>query len=379
MTGKTFAEFFAGIGLVREGLTPGGWRCIYANDFDEMKRRFYEARFGVESHFHLEDVNNVDAVVDRIDGSPFLATASFPCTDLSLAGRYAGLDGKHSSAFYAFEEVLRRLGDRKPQVVMLENVVGFLSSNKGRDFETAVTRLADLGYYILAILLDASHFLPQSRPRVFVFGVQNPPFEWRIGRSWGLRTPKALLDARHRIELRTGWLTAEFPNPGHWKTMLRELIDVDDDGDWTRAKFELSVSRIPEAHVDMIDMAYRDGRMWVGTAFQRTRHGKQVVEVRFDGLAGCLRTPKGGNGRQIVVILDPARERTVLRWMKPIEYARLQGAPDYPLVGSVTQQLFAFADAVCVPAIEWIDRNILTPAYDHATLPGIPRAEPAHQ
>ena len=377
MDAKTFAEFFAGIGLVREGLTPGGWRCVYANDLSVTKHSFYRARFGAEDHFHLEDVGYTDRIVDRIQGSPFLATASFPCTDLSLAGRYEGLSGKHSSAFYAFADVLEKLGEQKPQVVMLENVPGLLSSRKGKDFEFVARKLADLGYWVDAMIVDASHFLPQSRPRVFIFGIQNPPPSWR-GEDGRFYPPnKTISHAKKTVKLSTGWLY--IPEKSERRSdvpKLHELIDVFDDGDWTDAKIELSASRIPEQHKVCLDKLYDRGTIWAGTAFQRTRHGRQVVEVRFDGLAGCLRTPKGGNGRQIVIIIEPSR--TAIRWMKPIEYARLQGAPVYPLVGSTTQQLFAFADAVCVPVIKWLDDNILTPAYEWAskdeTVLEIPRA-----
>ena len=55
-----------------------------------------------------------------------------------------------------------------------------------------------------------------------------------------------------------------------------------------------------------------------------------------------------------------------MRWMTPREYARLQGAPDYTLPENTIQALFGFGDAVCVPAIEWIDRNMLTPVYKAA-------------
>jgi DNA (cytosine-5)-methyltransferase 1 len=55
-----------------------------------------------------------------------------------------------------------------------------------------------------------------------------------------------------------------------------------------------------------------------------------------------------------------------MRWMSPREYARLQGAPNFPLVGGRNQQLFGFGDAVCVPAIQWVDRQVLTPLYESA-------------
>ena len=103
---KSFCEFFAGIGLVRAGLVDSGWICSYANDIDPKKQQLYEAKFGVDDHFHLGDVWDTAAAVDRIDSRPFLATASFPCTDLSLAGHWKGFAGEHSSTFFGFTKIL---------------------------------------------------------------------------------------------------------------------------------------------------------------------------------------------------------------------------------------------------------------------------------
>lgn len=168
---KTFCEFFAGIGLVRAGLEPSGWHCVYANDIDPAKRRGYEARFGAD-HFHLGDIADTPRVLERLPGTPFLATASFPCVDLSLAGHYRGLGGGTQSAtLFAFGRVLAALGTRKPAVVLIENVPGFLTSGEGDDFAAAAKLLSGLGYWLDAIVLDARHFAPQSRPRVFLIGV----------------------------------------------------------------------------------------------------------------------------------------------------------------------------------------------------------------
>ena len=87
-------------------------------------------------------MNRTAEVVARIPGRPALATASFPCVDLSLAGHYRGLEGRESSTFFAFAEVLRALGRRRPPLVLLENVPGFLTSREGRDFVTAAETLA---------------------------------------------------------------------------------------------------------------------------------------------------------------------------------------------------------------------------------------------
>ena len=88
-----FAEFFAGIGLVREAMEPLGWRCVFANDIAPGKAEMYRTRFGFR-HFVVDDVNNL--TVDQLPADIDLVTASFPCIDLSLAGNRAGLAGEHS-------------------------------------------------------------------------------------------------------------------------------------------------------------------------------------------------------------------------------------------------------------------------------------------
>jgi DNA (cytosine-5)-methyltransferase 1 len=96
------------------------------------------------------------------------------------------------------------------------------------------------------------------------------------------------------------------------------------------------------------------------TAFRRIRKGRSMAELRTDGLAGCLRTPRGGSGRQI--LFKAGRGRYQVRLLSPREAARLQGAADdYPIRVGTNQALFGFGDAVCVPAVAWIVEHYLTP------------------
>jgi DNA (cytosine-5)-methyltransferase 1 len=104
-------------------------------------------------------------------------------------------------------------------------------------------------------------------------------------------------------------------------------------------------------------------QLWVGAMFRRVREGKTKSEVRFDGLAGCLRTAKGGSGKQIVVVIDGGKLK--MRWMTPVEYARLQGAPDFNIQRTRNEALTGFADAVCVPVIDWVARHALAPVAAH--------------
>ena len=116
LLGKSFAEFFAGIGLMRMGLERAGWRVAFANDIDEDKQRMYRDQFGNSEEFFLGDVHKLDA--SKIPDIA-LATASFPCNDLSLAGARRGLAGDHSSAFWGFVEALTQMGARRPPLVLL--------------------------------------------------------------------------------------------------------------------------------------------------------------------------------------------------------------------------------------------------------------------
>lgn len=367
---KTFAEFFAGIGLVYAGLKESGWQCAYANDNDARKRKLYEAIHGPSPHFHLQDVAKTEEVLSRIPNSPFLATASFPCIDMSLAGHYRGFNGRHSSVFFNFVEVLEALGNRRPQAVMLENVTGFITAHNGADFATAARSLVKLGYSLDAFILNAKQFTPQSRPRVFVIGIcpelvpSREPSLWECALDCDTLRPKKLLDVMRRTRLPTDWLQLALPEPPKCNHRLVDLIDFGDEQEWwDESEVKRHYAMMFERHRRQVDKMLVSGGRHVATAFRRIRQGAQRAEARFDGLAGCLRTPRGGSAKQIVIAMDQGRLR--MRWMSPQEYARLQGLKQIPSVSATRNELLlAFGDAVCVPVVQWIDVNILTPLFE---------------
>src|SRR5438093_1520433 len=154
---RTFAEFFAGIGLMRLGLERQGWKIAFANDICPDKYEMYAAHFeDADDHFVVEDIHKLNA--DEVP-TVTLATVSFPCNDLSLAGARAGLKGKQSSAFHGFTRVLHDMRKRRPRLVLLENVTGFLTSQSGKDFRVAMLELNRLGYAVDPFVIDALHFV----------------------------------------------------------------------------------------------------------------------------------------------------------------------------------------------------------------------------
>jgi len=367
---KSFLEFFAGVGLVHLGLRRSGWRCVYANDISQKKEEVYRDEFPDATYFHREDIWKTDDILHHITERATLATASFPCIDLSLAGHMRGLDGKHSGTLFGFIQVMQRLKDRGllPPVVMLENVVGLVTGKGGDEFRKTCQAVAKLGYYLDVVTVDAKHFVPQSRPRLFIIGTlpEKTPSNVQTGDDWLVEmsrrngaVDKKLYKAMKSTELPTGWVAHHLPSLPPVKTNLAAFIDQDNDQQWWgKEEVEKHLNRTSEAHYKEIERLRRSGQTWVGAGFRRIREGTTRVEVRFDGIAGCLRTANGGSARQIVVLVRDGKLK--MRWMTPREYARLQGAPEFNLQRGINQLLTGFGDGVCVPVIEWVDTNILS-------------------
>ncbi len=361
------AEFFAGIGLVRLGLEAGGIEVAWANDVEPMKRSMYAENFGGD-HFVLDDVANVrGGDVPDVD----LATASFPCVDLSLAGWRRGLAGAHSGTFWHFTRVLDEMGARRPSVVLLENVVAFATSHSGLDLHAAIADLNRLGYSVDALVLDARRFVAQSRPRLFLVGAQNPPADAADDAS-PLR-PASLRAALAEPGIRTH-VTALPPPPQLRTTGLGDAVEALSDADprwWDERRVAALVGSFsPIQARRFAALRDREAVSW-RTAYRRTRDGRAVWEMRADDVAGCLRTARGGSSKQALVRLGFGKAR--VRWMTAREYARLMGVPDAYGFASVSanQALFGFGDAVCVPGVAWIARHALAPLLSASREPAI--------
>jgi DNA (cytosine-5)-methyltransferase 1 len=348
---RTVAEFFAGIGLMRVALERQGWAIHFANDHDPRKHEMYRGRFP-EQDFSLADIHSLGAADIP---SVTLATASFPCNDLSLAGARAGLGGKQSSAFWGFVEIIDALKDRKPPLILLENVPGFLTSNQGEDFRCALQALNGLGYLVDAFVVDAASFVPQSRRRLFVIAVERR-FAAPRAAAVGPRPPALLRFIADHPEIE--WSLRSIPSPPQCATQLCALLDHDAEP-WEAGRAEYLLSQMSPRHRALADEMIRKRRWSYGAVFRRIRNGKSTAELRTDGMAGCLRTPRGGSARQI--LFKAGYGRYYARLLTPRECARLMGADDYPIETSSNDALFGFGDAVCVPVIEWIATYYLNP------------------
>jgi DNA (cytosine-5)-methyltransferase 1 len=358
-----FYDFFAGVGMAEVGLAPD-WACVWANDFDPKKGRIYAANHD-PSRFHLGDV--ADVAVDDLPIPADLAWASFPCQDLSLAGWRRGMSpGGRSGTFWQFWRIMKDLHDRgeRPRLIVLENVVGLLS---GADFPALCEALAALEMRFGALVINADRFVPQSRPRVFIVALDD-----RIAASpWEDPAPAAspwftrgVWQAWERLppETQARWVWWNVPAPSAPVVSIETLIEAEPIGLAWHAPDETArlldmMTPINLAKVAAVQTV--PGRH-VGFLYKRTRKGAQRAEVRFDGVAGCLRTSTGGSSRQTVLVVEDGRVRS--RLLSVREAARLMGLADtFGLPVSYNEAYHAMGDGVAVPVVAWLSAHLLTP------------------
>ncbi len=365
---KTFVEFFAGIGLVRQGLEGAGWRAQFATDIDEKKQKMYSDNFqDAHEKYILADIDHLKSYdIPSVE----LATASFPCTDLSLAGNRRGLAGEQSGTFWAFTRLLGDLNGRRPPLLLIENVPGFVTSHQGQDFRDAIVTLNQLGYSCDAFTLNAVNFVPQSRLRVFLIGVYDAPVTRDNAQRLATRgasllsQPLASFISRNQ-DLR--WHVLDLPRPPTHRGSLASILERLPESSarwWEPKRVRYLLDQMSPLHRKRLRTLERSDKLQYATVYRRVRYGRSMAELRTDGIAGCLRTPRGGSSRQILVIAGKGRIR--VRFMTPREYARLMGANDYRIDVPDNQAYFGFGDAVCVPAIRWIAEHCLGPLVDQS-------------
>ena len=374
----TFFEFFAGGGMARAGLGPR-WRCVFANDFDHRKSATYRENWG-SSEIVTKDVGTVAA--SELPGTPDLVWASFPCQDLSLAGMGAGLKGNRSGTFWPFWRVVTALRNesRAPRVIVLENVCGTLTSHDGKDFRAISDALSEAGYNFGAVVIDAENFVPQSRPRLFVIGVldsvtipnalvsESPITKWHT---------KALKLAQSRMSkaAKGKWVWWNLPIPNRRALSIADIIQNEPTGvEWhTPEETAKLLGMMSDVNAAKVENARHSGETEVGTIYKRTRIDEagikvQRAEVRFDGIAGCLRTSSGGSSRQLILVVSGSEIRS--RLLSSREAARLMGLPDsYVLPHNYNESYHLTGDGVVVPVVRFLAEHLLEPLVNAVATP----------
>lgn len=370
----SFYEFFAGGGMARAGL-GAGWDCLFANDFDHKKGRTYQDYWGPDE-LKTADVGTL--LVEDLPGQADLVWGSFPCQDLSLAGAGAGLKGDRSGTFWPFWRLMQALiaEGRAPSIIALENVCGTLTSHGGKDFAAICGALQQEGYRFGAMVIDATLFVPHSRPRLFVVAIHADvavPAELLGPGPSALWHSSALRRAHEKLPaaLKEDWLWWALPTPPVRKTSFANIVEDNPSSvRWhTPGETHQLLGMMSDLNRAKVEAAQRLGRRVVGCIYKRTRQDEvgckvQRAEIRFDDISGCLRTPAGGSSRQIILVVDGPAVKS--RLISSRETARLMGLPeDYSLPESYNEAYHLTGDGVVVPVVRYLAENIFEQVLGH--------------
>jgi DNA (cytosine-5)-methyltransferase 1 len=262
-------------------------------------------------------------------------------------------------------------------VVVLENVCGALTARGGEDFAAIGSALASGGYRFGAVVIDAARFVPQSRPRLFIVGVREGwvvPAGVTQSAPDPLWHPSRLVSAYDRLpaQLKGVWEWWRLPAPPPRTAALADVIEDEPEGvEWhSPAETRRLLALMSPVNRRKVAEAAKTGRRMVGGVYRRTREDEggrraQRAEIRFDEIAGCLRTPAGGSSRQTVMIVHGDKIRS--RLLAPREAARLMGLPDsYRLPGKYNDAYHLAGDGVVVPVVRFLALHILEPLVSSA-------------
>jgi DNA (cytosine-5)-methyltransferase 1 len=385
---KTGVSLFAGIGGFDLAMERAGINVVATVEWDKHAQGVLARRFpNSKLYGDITGVTGEQLISAGFDPANGIITGGFPCQDLSVAGRRAGLTGSRSGLFW---EICRLLDETKAQSFILENVPGLLSSNEGRDMGTVIRALEERGYSIAWRVLDAQHFgVAQRRRRVFIVG--------HLGNEW--RTPAEILAIAES--------SARYSEQSNTKRKETSGIVGDGIADDSRAgNFELydfpkeSISPTLNARRAHDTMTYQEvARMQGFGDYQideiagalKARDYKDATDLviepkifyanrqdlRIQGdvintLAARMGTGGGNTPMAFHMTQTPVSgeisptigsspggmgmiNRSVVRRLTPVECERLQGFPDQWTEGQADSHRYKqLGNAVAVPVVQWI-------------------------
>lgn len=284
------------------------WQC----EIDKFARLVLSCHFPrVKCH---EDIAKIGAKnLEPVD----LVCGGFPCQDLSVAGRRAGLAGKRSGLWFEFARILSEL---RPAWVVVENVPGLFSSNGGRDFAVILHGLVKLGYGVAWRVLDSQYAgVPQRRRRVFIVG------NIGSGRASQVLFESPCVCGNPAPGRETGEEVARSGTGGTGGDSVKEqqmtFVTATETGHgfWSEGPARLRCSTAPSQPQTIVTPSMRTGR------------GTLPVSGSFG-----------------------------VRRLMPVECERLQGFPDnWTGMCRDSQRYKQLGNAVTVPVVEWIARRIM--------------------
>jgi len=307
-------SLFAGIGGTDLAFERAGVPTTAAVEIDPSCRKVLERRFpGVQL---FSDVREVGASDLRAPDGPLVLSGGWPCQDVSVAGRRAGLAGERSGLF---NELARLAAELRPQWIVGENVPGLLTSNQGRDFAYVLDTLVELGYCVAFRTLDARYFgVPQRRRRLVIVG--------RLGDEW--RAPGEVLALQEGVRGDPPARAAPWTDVAALTANGVGTCGADDNQAQAGHLVFVKTHRAVSAE---------DNEIW-----------------RLDDVVPTLKVFDQGDSRAVALAADAVRRLT------PLECERLQGFPDHWTEGfSDSTRYRMLGNAVAVPVFTWLARRLV--------------------
>ena len=334
----TAVSLFAGVGGFDLALTQNGIKVTAAVEIDKKAREVLAKHFPDTKIFN--DVKEVTGEQLRATGfipERGIITGGFPCQDLSIAGLRKGLAGQRSKLFH---EIIRLTDELKPQMLILENVPGLLSSQRGKDMGIVITALVERGYGVCWRVLDSQNFgVAQRRKRIFIvasLGNHRQPVEILFERESSQWDFEALGKKRQATTSTTKDGTRTFVKAKRAQT-------VNDDESWVEKE------TIPTLN------AFDVGDTRTTTAIIQSAHNEEQINTITASIYH----------KQTVVNQDVSsghllHNNFMVRRLTPKECERLQGFPDDWTSGQADSHRYKqMGNAVTVSVVDWIIKRLV--------------------
>ena len=212
-----YISLFAGIGGFDFGLNAVGGECVFASEIDKFAKQAYTTLHGLEPH---GDITKIDA--KDIPDHDVIA-AGFPCQSFSVAGKRGGFEDARGTLFF---EVARIADEKKPKILLLENVKGLVGHDKGKTLDTIVKTLNDIGYRVDFEVLNSKYFgVPQNRERIFIVSIRE---DLIVNEPWNIEGNNVVAKGKKRISGYDDVKTFNFDFPKN-ETVTKRLVDVLED------------------------------------------------------------------------------------------------------------------------------------------------------
>jgi DNA (cytosine-5)-methyltransferase 1 len=290
-----YVSLFSGIGGFEQALNKLGGNCVMASEIDKYANQAYEILYG---HPTVGDITKV-AAEDVPDHD--LLVGGFPCQAFSVAGKRLGFDDTRGTLFF---EIARIAKVKRPKAMLMENVKGLISHDKGKTLDTIIQTLGEIGYTVDFEVLNSKYFgVPQNRERIFIVAVRNDliePSEWNVLNAQGAKRSDVVAKGKRRIaQLGVKTFNFDWPAQEQVTVRLRDILesDVDERFYLSEEKTAKLVAQLEERYPDDVRATLtpdREEKRQQGRRFKNTdepaftlntqdRHGVALSEPQMIG------------------------------------------------------------------------------------------------